>query len=162
MVMNEVLRNDWPLQSEARKFYGDPLDESNLVIIRPAWPITASWNGNPVKGIRIHRRCAESLDRVLDSIWRASDRSLETIREWGMHLFGGSYVYRNRRGGFGLSMHAYGCAVDFDPARNRLGDPEPNFRNVREVLEAFDSEGWEWGGNLERPDGMHWQAARTK
>ncbi|HLC17357.1 MAG TPA: M15 family metallopeptidase [Thermodesulfovibrionia bacterium] len=29
-------------------------------------------------------------------------------------------------------------------------------------MDAFEKEGWTWGGNWKKPDGMHWQAARIK
>ncbi|MGY3916723.1 M15 family metallopeptidase [Aeromonas australiensis] len=63
------------------------------------------------------------------------------------------------RGGTRLSMHSWGCAVDFDSSRNSFGDSTPNFQNIPAVLTAFESQGWTWGGKWKKPDGMHWQAA---
>jgi hypothetical protein len=79
-----------------------------------------------------------------------------------MHLFGGAYNFRVMRGGSSLSMHAYGCAVDFDPARNGFGSRNPYLAKCPAVLEAFKREGWTWGGTWKKPDGMHFQAAMPK
>ncbi|MBP6748146.1 MAG: M15 family metallopeptidase [Xanthomonadaceae bacterium] len=81
------------------------------------------------------------------------------LNEWGVHLYVGGFNYRIMRGSARLSMHSWSCAVDFDSARNRFGDTTPNFASIPQVLEAFDAEGWTWGGRWRRPDGMHWQAA---
>ncbi len=112
-----------------------------------------------MRGIRIHKKCADSLSTVLESIWQASGRKEQQIRVWGMHLFGGAYNYRLMRGVNQLSMHAWGCAVDFDPAKNGFGDSTPAFEQHKPVLEVFADEGWTWGGKWSNLDGMHWQAA---
>lgn len=161
----------WPRQSELSAFYGSPhgrnglsspsWERENLVILPSPWALETSWSGQAVRGIRIHRLCAESLASVLESIWRAASGDESKIRGWGMHLFGGSYSFRLMRGANALSAHAFGCAVDFDPARNGFGDPKPNFAAVPQVLRAFEEEGWVWGGNWKTRDGMHWQAARV-
>lgn len=158
----------WPLQRDCANFYGDPRDANgkasaaweskNLVLIKCPW--TLRYDGKPVSGIRIHKKCAESLTRVLNAIWERCGRSQEEIDRIGMSVYGGSYNFRVMRGGSSLSMHSYGCAVDFDPPRNGLGNKNPAMD--RRVIEEFEREGWEWGGHWSRPDGMHFQAARTK
>lgn len=158
----------WPLQRDCAKFYGDPRtkagnasakwESTNLVIIPCPWVLR--YDGKPVKGIRIHRKCAESLARVLDAIWQRVGRSQAEIDRIGMSIYGGSYNFRPVRGGASLSMHAYGCAVDFDPPRNGLGNKSPAMD--RRVIEEFEREGWEWGGHWSRTDGMHFQAAWTR
>lgn len=158
----------WPLQRDCAKFYGDPRgkggkasakwESENLVLVPTPWELR--FEGKPVSGIRIHKKCADSLSRVLAAIWNRVGHSQSEIDRIGMSEFGGSYVYRVMRGGKSLSMHSYGCAVDFDPARNALGNPNPAM--ARLVVEEFEREGWEWGGHWKRPDGMHFQAARTK
>lgn len=158
----------WPLQSAVVEFYGDPAisggkaspkwEAASLILITCPWVLR--YEGQPVRGIRIHRRCADSLARVLDDIWNTCGRSQAEIDRIGMSVYGGSFNPRPGRGLKTWSMHAYGCAVDFDPARNGLGDATPAMD--RRVIEAFEREGWEWGGHWSRPDGMHFQAARTR
>lgn len=165
------MTNKWPKQSECDAYYGNPRgrngeasakwEAENLVRVPVPWVLVASWDAKiRIKSIRAHKKCADSLARVLETIWRDSDYSPAKIESWGMHLFGGGYNYRVMRGGSRLSMHSYGCAVDFDPARNGMGDKTPMFQALPTVRQAFADEGWVWGGDWSNPDGMHWQAAR--
>lgn len=161
----------WPKQSEAIAFYGDPRgrngqaspkwERENLVLVKCPWPIQTSWSGQRMSGLRVHRLCAPSLETVLAAIWKAAEGDGNRIIAWGMDLVGGAYNFRPMRGANRLSMHSWGCAVDFDPARNGFGDPKPNFAAIPQVLRAFDEEGWTWGGNWKKKDGMHFQAARA-
>lgn len=158
----------WPTQGECDSFYGNPRGRDGAAsswwekenLVRISLPFAMTFGGKPVSGIRIHQKCAESLGRVLQAIWTASGHNQAVIEQWGMDKFGGSYSFRLMRGINRLSMHAYGCAVDFDVERNGLGDATPHFANCPLVLDAFAQEGWVWGGRWSRPDGMHWQAAR--
>lgn len=160
----------WPKQSDVRSYYGNPSganggasptwERANLVLIEPPFPLVTAWEPHKsVSKIRIHTKCAHSLIRVLHAIWEAAGHDMQLIRAWGMDQYGGAYTYRLTRGGTSLSMHSYGCAIDFDPMRNAYGSKHPHFRECPEVLRAFCDEGWVWGGNWRKPDGMHWQAA---
>jgi len=161
----------WPSPSQLDDFYGDPRglnggpslawETNNLVRLETPWELVTAWDGRRVKYFKMHKRCAHSLILIFDKIWKSADQDPTIIKEWGMHLFGGSYNFRTMRGSSKLSMHSWGCAVDFDPGRNQLGDTTPNFALIPQVTEAFDSEGWIWGGKWKRTDGMHWQAANT-
>lgn len=112
-----------------------------------------------MSGARVHTKCAQSLSTVFERIWAASGNSQQKINEWGMNLYAGGFNFRVMRGGTALSMHSWGCAVDFDSARNAFGSRAPRFADIPAVLNAFDDEGWTWGGRWHTPDGMHWQAA---
>lgn len=161
--------NDWPHQSQVDAFYGDPRGpdggeapawvKQNIIRLKAPWRLVTAWDFQPVSAIRVHKKCADSLDRVLKAIWANAGQSPQKIQEWGMHLYAGAYEFRLMRGKTMLSMHSWGCAVDFDSARNRFGDHAPNFASLPQVLEAFAAEGWTWGGRWHTPDGMHWQAA---
>jgi hypothetical protein len=164
----------WPLQRDCDTFYGNPRGANgaqsaawaaaNLTYITA--PFQLYFDGKPVARIRIHKKCADSLRRVFERIWEAAGRSQAVVDEWGASKYAGSVVHRNKRKGGTLSMHAYGCAIDLDPARNGMGNTRPNFGRgaARAVVEAFESEGWTWGGNWEgrNCDGMHFQAAYTQ
>ena len=153
---------NWPLQSEADAFYGNPRGSNgkasllwkakNLTHIPP--PFSMRFAGTPVTGIAIHEKCADSLARALHEIWLASGKSQKKIDGWGVSEFGGSFNFRLMRGSTHLSMHAYGCAIDLSPTRFPMGRSAPTF--CAEVLKAFADEGWV---NLPR-DRMHFQAAR--
>ena len=160
----------FPHQNNVDAFYGNPRgklgqpsskwEKENLVIVKSPWKMVLAWDKTTrASGVRVHKKCADSLARVLQAIWLASGKNQATIEKWGMHLLGGGYNFRLMRGSNQLSMHSWGCAVDFDPERNGLGDSTPHFANVPQVLKAFNDEGWTWGGKWTRADGMHWQAA---
>lgn len=162
----------WPLQKDCNAFYGNPRganggpsaawEAANLTNVKP--PFTMRYAGTPIKTIRVHKKCAESLLRVLNVIWIAAGKKQAIVDEWGCSIYGGAYNFRLMRGGSNLSMHSWGCAIDLDPARNGLGDSTPRFANYPQVVKAFADEGWEWGGSWSAGgrDGMHWQAAWTK
>lgn len=159
----------WPHQSDTDSFYGNPRglngqasrrwESDNIIRVKTPWKLVTAWDFSPVSTIPIHKNCADSLERVFDQIWESSNKNQRIINDWGMNLYAGGYNYRMMRGGSRLSMHSWGCAVDFDSARNSFGDTTPNFENIPAVLDAFASEEWTWGGRWRKPDGMHWQAA---
>jgi hypothetical protein len=159
----------WPHQSECDSFYGNPRgrngraspswEAANLTKIEP--PFKLYYDKRPVRTVLIHKKCAESLLRVFESLWKTSGKDQKTIDEWGVSDYGGCYNFRLMRGSGRLSMHAYACAIDLDPSRNGLNDSTPRFAEYPWVIDAFEAEGWVWGGNWSRPDGMHFQAARV-
>lgn len=163
---------NWPLQKDCDKFYGNPRgangmasakwESANLVNITP--PFIMRYAGKPVKTLRVHKKCAESLLRVLNALWVAAGKKQAVIDEWGVSTYGGAYNFRLMRGGTSLSMHSWGCAIDLDPANNGLGDTTPRFFKYPQVAKAFADEGWEWGGSWSGKgiDSMHFQAAWTR
>ena len=170
----------WPKQSECDAFYGNPRSKThpaepstnweiaNLTRVLP--PFRVYYDRKPVASIKIHKLCAESLERVLAAIWQNARQDQAMIDAWGVSIYAGSYNFRPMRGLSALSMHSYACAIDLDPARNSLGDITPRFANFRpQVIQPFLDEGWLWGGDWDgdgsssderRCDGMHFQAAR--
>lgn len=71
--------------------------------------------------------------------------------EWG-----GCYNFRAQRGGSSLSLHSWGIAVDVNPKTNALGKT-PTLS--REFVACFKEAGFDWGGEWQRKDGMHFQLA---
>lgn len=166
---------NWPLQSEVPAFYGrniavkkgvpgpDPKwEKENLEYIAVPWRMVAAWDtGQRVKAFRVHRLCADDLEIILGEIWSEFGKRQAEIERVRMHLYGGGYAWRMMRGASRLSMHSYGCALDFDPAHNGFGDPSPDMSPV--VVSVFEAHGWVWGGrwSASHRDGMHFQAARV-
>jgi hypothetical protein len=161
----------WPKQSDVRAFYGDPDQDhdgiasrmwevENLERIAPPYGMVLAWDKTrKLNSITIHKKCASSLFRILTKIadHYGSQEKLEAAR---MHLYGGAYNFRMMRGSTKLSMHAYGCAIDLDPASNGLGIKyrEANGMMPMAVVNIFRAEGWRWGGDFKRPDCMHFEA----
>ena len=170
---------NWPLQRECDSFYGNPRgrnpsqasstwEANNLTFITS--PFKMYYDGKLVTKIKVHKKCADAFMRVFNNLLNAANGDQKVLDEWGVTKFGGTYNYRLMRNGTALSMHAYGCAIDLDPANNGLGDKTPRFANYPQVLKAFRDEGATWGGdwngdgiqNDTPADGMHWQFARIK
>lgn len=127
------------------------------------WKMILAWDTSQViRTIRCHEKVAASGQRAFDRI--AAHYGPVGIRDLGLHLFGGCYNYRVKRGGRSLSTHAYGLAIDFDPARNQLrwGADRARLaqRDAVPFWEAWEAEGWVSLGRARNFDWMHVQAVR--
>jgi hypothetical protein len=170
----------WPTQSEAEYFYGNPRGR-NAATMNASWykanitMITPPFKMRMIKSVKrfpMHVKCSEATCEWLDTVWKNAGRDQRVIDLWGMSVFSGSYCYRTMRGLQHLSMHAYGCAMDFDAPRNSLRNKAPHFATLRqEVVEPFLKLGGVWGGDWNgngsstderRADGMHFQFAKMK
>lgn len=171
----------FPKQSDVlayRSAYGDPRGRGGAVV-SPSWyrdnivmvpvPFAMAMGTIKISRIPFHKVCAPALASVLADLKTRAKGKQATLDLWGVSKFGGSFNYRVMRGLSTLSMHAFGCAVDLDPANNGLGDPTPRFAQFPEVLKAFSAQGFTWGGDWDgdgsssdqtRHDGMHWQATQ--
>ena len=69
-----------------------------------------------------------------------------------------SYANRKIRGGDNKSMHAFGLALDINALANVLGT-EGDMPQA--VIDAWESEGGDWGGDWARPDPMHFESHLT-
>src|SRR4030095_11719427 len=163
------MTNPWPLQKDAIQFYGDPRQEDwfakNMVKVVPPYPIT--YQSKLVKTIFMHRKCAASFKQVLDSISAAYSRygaqMLAKMKEDGVTVYDGSYNLRVISGSSRLSMHSYGCAVDFDAAHNGFTRDRHagKFKPDSIIVQAFKAQNWRWGGDyLGRRDPMHFEAVK--
>lgn len=149
----------WPKSDQAslRQFYGPPGTESNLVTIALPYPIF--YEGKLTRTTRVHRKCAQSLERILREI---GDRysAVRGIMEEAED-FGGVYNNRPMRGGSSPSLHAYGAAIDLDADDNGLHDHWPTKADMPiEIMEIFAKEGWTSAGAFWSRDAMHNQATQ--
>ena len=82
----------------------------------------------------------------------------------GLDLFGGSLNVRKMRGGNNWSVHAWGAAIDFDPARNQLRWDSSKARLGKLDAERFwriwEEAGWTSLGRTKNYDWMHVQAVQ--
>jgi hypothetical protein len=160
-----LTRQIWPLQRDCPAFYGNPATtgwrETNTVLVPVPWQMRMG--GTPVGRIRIHKKCAASLARVLNFVWEQAGKSQSKIAELRYDRFSGSYNFRPMRGGASLSMHSYAAAIDWDDADNQQRSQHHLFTNDSLLIKAFKAEGWEWGGDWDvgSIDAMHVQAARV-
>jgi hypothetical protein len=156
---------NWPLQSQALAFYGDPRKkgwlQANTVDAPCPWPL--HMDGIVVPHILIHRKCAVSLIRVLAAIWQDVGRDYDKIQQLRYDRFSGSYNLRKMRGGSALSMHSFACAIDWDSEDNQQHSQHHLFTDASPLVVEFKKEGWVWGGDWSPGsiDAMHFQAARV-
>lgn len=149
----------WPKQDQAslRAFYGEPGDESQLVSI--AFPFPVFYDGKLVKTTRVHKKCADSLLRVLKDIgarYFADKGIMEEAQDYG-----GVFNFRLKRGGSTYSCHAYGAAIDLDADDNTFKEHWPMQADMPlEIMECFAREGWISAGAFWGYDAMHFQATR--
>ena len=108
----------------------------------------------------IHQRVHDSAARCFERI--AQHYSEAQRRETGIELFGGCLNVRRKRGGTTWSMHSWGIAIDFDPARNPLRSNRHNARLAQPdcvtFWEIWEEEGWVSLGRMRDFDWMHVEA----
>jgi len=141
-------------------FYGDPRRAGftrNLVLVVPPWQMT--YDGRPIRGVQIHRKCAESLKAVFDDIAQQIGHDWSRLPA-GAVRFSGSYNFRPIRGSSRMSCHAFGAAIDLDAPENGMNTRGDKGTMSPIVIAAFKRQGWYWGGDFRgRQDPMHFQAA---
>lgn len=148
----------WPAPTTAAltAFYGPP-GESRLVNITPPYPML--YDGQRIRTMRVHERCAESLLRVLKGIKEQLPAHPDIQDE--AEDYGGCYAYRNKRGGSTRSLHAWGAAIDLDADDNTMRDHWPMQADMPlEIMAEFAREGWVAAGAFWGYDSMHFQATR--
>lgn len=151
----------WPRQSDVERFYG-AVGERQVRVEIPFDMFLAWGNRQRITRMTLHRKVADSAARVLNRVadtYSAADR-----KALGIDQFGGSLNVRRMRGGSRYSMHSWGIAIDFDPARNALNTHKPAARLSHDdaipFWEAWEDEGWLSLGRARDFDWMHVQAAR--
>lgn len=149
--------NPWPApdQKSLKRFYGEAGDESNLVMIDFPYPMF--YGGKHVTRTRIHKKCADSLLRVLTAIRDLFPHHPQI--EDAAQDYGGVYNFRAKRGGSSYSVHAWGAAIDLDADDNTFRDSWPMKADMSlEIMECFAREGWKSAGAFWGYDAMHFEA----
>ncbi len=151
--------NPWPNpdQRSLKKFYGEPGDESNLVMIEFPYPMY--YGGKHVTRTRVHKKCADSLLKVLNNIKDLFPHHPQVRDE--ANDYGGIFNFRNKRGGTSYSLHAWGAAIDLDADDNTFRDSWPMKADMPlEIMECFAREGWKSAGAFWGYDAMHFEATK--
>jgi hypothetical protein len=114
--------------------------------------------GSPV---RVHRKIAAALGRVAERLERAR-RTDPRLVPFLRRLSGG-YVERKIAGTDRASAHAFGVAIDLDTALSDYWrwqkNPPLRWRNriPQAIVDAFEAEGFIWGGRWYHYDTMHFE-----
>lgn len=146
----------WPPSNEkdVRAFFGEPGD--GQIINLDVSHLDIRYAGSPVKSMRCHQLVSESLLRILEDISASEHAYL-------LHNYAGVYNYRPMRGGRSLSRHAWGVAIDIDPAHNTFRRKWPQSSTMPiEVMEIFAKEGWTSAGAFWGYDAMHFEATTPR
>ena len=69
----------------------------------------------------------------------------------------GCFNIRAKRGAKSASLHSWGVAIDINAAWNRFGK-KPTMS--KELVSCFTDAGFDWGGDWNNPDGMHFQLSK--
>lgn len=151
----------WPRQADMVRFYGEPGKYQTTLVL--PWPMKVAWDKRKaVNHFSVHEKVHDSAARVFNRIGDAYSK--ERRADLGIDLWGGCLNVRKMRGGSLWSMHAWGTAIDFDPARNELHWGRARARLAKPDAETFwrlwEEEGWVSLGRARNFDWMHVQAAR--
>ena len=127
--------------------FGDPTTEKSMVV----WQVPKALQFDHIpKKIYCNKHMTGPLEQALKNV---KDRGLESqIRTWD-----GCFNIRRKRGAMSSSLHSWGLAIDINAAWNGFGK-KPTMSD--ELVACFTDAGFDWGGNWERADGMHFQLAR--
>ena len=118
--------------NEIVKKYGKPNEtgEGYLTTILLPYPMKLAWDvDTKVSKMRCHKLAAEPFLNVFNDL--LAEYGMSEIERLGIDLFGGCFNYRKMRGGTSWSKHAWGIAIDLDPARNKLKETAKTARFAR-------------------------------
>lgn len=148
----------------AIKKYGIPNETGvgYLVRINLPYPMRLAWDTDTtVSTIMCHKLIADRLTSVFNELM--VEYGYNKIKELGIDLFGGCFNYRRMRNGSAWSMHAWGIAIDLDPARNTLKETSRTARFARPeykpMINIFYKHGFESLGVEKNRDWMHFESA---
>jgi hypothetical protein len=163
------------MSTKTQKWLGLPGLEKNLVILDVTdLPYKIYYDKKVVSSIRCHYKIADDLKHRLNAIWAAAraqvkkrdgytltsehydKATVEFLHARHLDVFGGCYNNRSIRGGTSMSMHAWGAAVDWNPAENALrtkGNMPAWWIAV--WTQRIGDIKWHWGGSWTRRDPMH-------
>lgn len=130
-------------------------DESKWMILCPIPPsISAVWINSASHTQTVHIYINKDVSQpLLTALQNIESRGLLSQ----LHTFDGCFMIRDVRAMPGHpSCHSYGLAVDLNASQNTLG-ATPTL--TPEFVKCFTDEGWSWGGNFKRQDGMHFSKA---
>jgi hypothetical protein len=148
--------------NEIVKKYGKPNEtgEGYLTTILLPYPMKLAWDlDTKVSKMRCHKLAVEPFENVFNDL--LAEYGLNEIERLGIDLFGGCFNYRKMRGGTSWSTHAWGIAIDLDPARNKLKETSKTARFARpeykEMIQIFYKHGFISLGIEKNYDWQHFQ-----
>lgn len=140
------------------KKFGNPGEVKNLTTIMLPYPMRIAWDTKlTVNKMQVHKDAASSLTKIFNEILETY--GLSDIQKLGIDLFGGSYNFRQMRGGTEWSVHSWALAIDLDPTRNalKMTSKEAQFAKpeYQKMIDIFYKHGWYSMGREKNYDWMH-------
>ncbi len=141
--------------------YGQPGDPDNITTLVLPYPMRIAWDtSKTVTKISCHRFIADRLNTVFTEL--LVSYGYDEIKELGIDLFGGCLNVRLQRGSkTKWSRHAWGIAIDLDPARNQLkwGKDKAQFAKpeYKPMIDIFYKHGFVGLGPEKNYDWMHFE-----
>jgi D-alanyl-D-alanine carboxypeptidase len=111
------------------------------------------------RALEVHDKAAPAFRRVAARLERAAtdDATLKPF----LRALGGTFVKRNIAGTTRPSAHSYGVSLDLNPALAEYWrwDKAPAWHNrvPQKIVDAFEAEGFIWGGRWFHYDTMHFE-----
>ena len=147
---------------QATKKYGTPNETGAgyLETVVSPFPLRIAWDTDSTTSkVRCHKLIAPNLKAVLVDL--LEHYGIAKIKELGIDLYGGCFNYRKMRGGSSWSKHAWGIAIDLDPARNTLKETKKTARFARAeykpMIDIFYKHGFISLGVEKDYDWMHFE-----
>jgi hypothetical protein len=107
--------------------------------------------------VRVHKRAADALRRVAARL----EKAVTEHPEWRPFFdpLGGGFNWRNVAGTELQSAHSFGVAVDLNPKLGAYWRWQKEWKNQvpAAIVDAFESEGFAWGGRWFHFDTMHFE-----
>ena len=150
-----------PSYKDIESVYGVPGDPANLTKFVPPYPMYIAWGEfEQIRFITCHKLIASDLENALKEILEYY--GLDFIEEHGLDMYGGCFNLRKMRGSKKWSTHAWGIALDKNPAENRWKwkKDKAQFAHPRfdKMFEIFKKWGFYSLGREKGYDYMHVQA----
>ena len=147
--------------AQAIKKYGTPnVEGTYLVTVTVPFPLRIAWDvKTTTTKLRCHKLVADKFLAVFNELLEVY--GYDKIKELGIDLYGGCFNFRKMRGGSEWSKHAFGIAIDLDPARNTLKETSRTARFARpeykQMIDIFYKHGFISLGREKDYDWMHFE-----
>lgn len=145
--------------------YGQPGDPDNLTTITLPYPMRIAWDlTKTVTKMQCHKKVAPNFEAVFGEL--LGSYGLPELQRLGIDLFGGCLNVRLMRGSkTKWSRHAWGIAIDLDPARNTLKETKKTARFARpeykKMIDIFYKNGFLSLGVEKNYDWMHFEIGKS-
>ena len=161
-AVEPIKKNTMLTDAQIIKKYGQPGDYSNFVTFEIPYPMRIAWDKSvSVRKMTSHKLIKDRLLNVFNEL--LIFYGYEKLKELGIDLFGGCVNFRKQRGGSKWSRHAWGIAIDLDPARNTLKETSKTARFARPeykpMIDIFYKHGFVGLGPEKNYDWMHFEIA---